>query len=700
MKISILLPYKENYNFKEAGAVSLFVKQISSKSKYSKSLTVYGNTNSKNILSKNYTNVKLNRNILKSSTKIYVENFLKIKNILNSNIIEVHNRPSYIKYIKKKFQNKIFLYFHNDPLSLRGSLSVNERLKLIKDCDKLIFNSNWSKKRFFLNIPSVEIIKNKIFVCHQSSDKIKINFQKKEKIISFVGKLNFSKGYDVFGKSILKILKKYPDWKAVVFGDELRSKIEFKHKNLIYYGFKENKFILNYLKKVSISVTPSRWQEPFGRSNLEASSRGCATIITNHGGLLETSNSSIVLNRLNVTELKKEIEKLINDKNLLLRKQKENYKNFFLTHDYISKKIDQERLNSKEYFFNRNKTIFKIMHITNFNNRFDGRLHYNTSKRINNGFIRLGHNVLSISDRDVVNQNKTFGVLKGINYLQKTIKNNIENFKPDLIVLGHADGVNNETLDYIKSRNIKTTQWFLDPIGKNTPDNIKNKIRLIEKSQFLDTSFITTDPGSLNFRSKNTFFIPNPADPSFEVLNNFKNKNDFDLFFALSHGAHRGILKKGKFDERETFIKKLIIKNKNIKFDIYGINNSEPIWGDNFINNISKSSMGLNLSRGEPVKYYSSDRIVQLMGNGLLTFINHKTFYSDFFNRKEIVTYKNLSDLSYLLQKYKRDDKERKLIAKNGKKKYMKYFNSNLVCQYMIEKTFESKLSKEYLWLK
>ena len=149
MKISILLPYKENYNFKEAGAVSLFVKQILSKSKYRKSITVYGNTNSNDILSKNYKNVKLNRNILKSSTKIYVENFLKIKNILNSDIIEIHNRPSYIKYIKEKFQNKIFVYFHNDPLSLRGSSSINERLKLIKDCDKLIFNSNWSKKRFF-----------------------------------------------------------------------------------------------------------------------------------------------------------------------------------------------------------------------------------------------------------------------------------------------------------------------------------------------------------------------------------------------------------------------------------------------------------------------------------------------------------------------------------------------------------------------
>ena len=700
MKISILLPYKENYNHKEAGAVSLFVNQITNKSRYKNSITIYGNTNSKDTLSKNYINVKLNKNILKSSTKIYVENFLRIKDILNSNIIEIHNRPSYVNYINNKFHNKIYLYFHNDPLLLRGSSTVNERLNLIKICDKLIFNSHWSKKKFFSDIPSKEISRSNTFVCHQSSDKVKINFQKKEKIISFVGKLNLSKGYDIFGKAVIKILKKYPDWKAAVFGDEIRSKIEFKHKNLFYYGFKKNKFILDYLKKVSISVSCSRWDEPFGRSNLEASSRGCATIITNHGGLLETSNSSIVLSRLDVVQLKKELEKLITDKDLLLKVQKKNYKNFFLTHEYVAKKIDQERSYSNRFFFHKYDNILKILHITNFNNRFDGRLHYNTSKRINNGFIRLGHNVLTISDRDIINQNKSFNDIKGINYLQKTIRNNIENFKPDLIVLGHADAVNNETLEYIKSKNIKITQWFLDPIGKNTPDNIKNKIRLTDKSKYIDTSFITTDPDSLNFRSRNTFFIPNPADPSFEILNNFKNINDFDLFFALSHGAHRGVLKKGKFDDREIFIKKLMSKNKNIKFDIYGINNTEPIWGDNFLYNISNSSMGLNLSRGNPVKYYSSDRIVQLMGNGLLTFIDHRTSYSDFFNKKEIVTYKNLSDLSYLLQKYKRDDKERKLIAKNGKKKYMKYFNSNIICKYIIEKTFERKLSKEYLWLK
>ena len=110
--------------------------------------------------------------------------------------------------------------------------------------------------------------------------------------------------------------------------------------------------------------------------------------------------------------------------------------------------------------------------------------------------------------------------------------------------------------------------------------------------------------------------------------------------------------------------------------------------------------MGLNLSRGKPIKYYSSDRIAQLMGNGLLTFIDAKTCYSDFFSNKEIITYNNLSDLNYLLQKYKKDKNQRKFIAKNGKIKYMKYFNSDIVCKYIIERTLENKLSKDYIWLK
>ena len=46
------------------------------------------------------------------------------------------------------------------------------------------------------------------------------------------------------------------------------------------------------------------------------------------------------------------------------------------------------------------------------------------------------------------------------------------------------------------------------------------------------------------------------------------------------------------------------------------------------------------------------------------------------------------------------DEKLRKKIGRKGKAKYMKYFNSNLVAQYIIDKTFEMKNSKDFLWTK
>jgi hypothetical protein len=275
-------------------------------------------------------------------------------------------------------------------------------------------------------------------------------------------------------------------------------------------------------------------------------------------------------------------------------------------------------------------------------------------------------------------------------------------FKPELIVIGHADNITNDTFNRIKefNKNIKFSQWFLDPVSKNGPDYKKNKDRFVTKSQYMDSSFITTSPDVLNFKVKNSFFIPNPSDQSFEILNNYKENPINDLFFAMSHGVHRGILKTGKNDKREVFLNKLINQaDKKIKFDFYGFANRQPIWGDKFLSVISNSKMGLNLSRGEPLKYYSSDRISQLFGNGLLTFLDEKTELNDLFSNKEAVFYKNIDDLSEKILKYKKDNKKRKEIAKNGKYKYMKFFNSNIISQYIIDKTFDFKTKNKYIWV-
>ena len=707
MKISILLPFKENYSPNYAGAVSLFVNDTINKSKYKDSINVFGNTSYKKFLSKNYTNIQFKKKLFSSTNKLYVENFIKVENKINSDLIEVHNRPSYIFLIRKNYHKLLFLFFHNDPLQMNGSRSVQDRIKLLNNVDKIIFNSEWCRQRFFHSFNDKSKYLNKTELCYQSTSKIKINFNKKQKIISFVGKLNKAKGYDIFGQTIIKILDKYPDWSSSVFGDEPREKLNFRHKNLNLFGFKKNDYILNHLKKVSISIVCSRWEEPFGRTSLEASSRGAAVIISKRGGLPETSSVAIKLKELSSESLFNEIEKLIKNKKKLLTLQKESYKRFKLTHIYVSKLLDKIRdqflIKEKISLFNIKKNkILKILHLTNFNRRFNGRLQYNTGRRLNNGFVRLGHNVLTLSDRDIIHDNKKILDPTGKKKLQNSIILNYKNFKPDCIVMGHADSIDGDTLTQLRDENkhLRICQWFLDPVHKNAPDYIKNNKRIIKNSNNIDFTFLSSCPSLLKNKINNSFFIPNPADKSFEILKNYETNCPNDVFFAMSHGVHRGILKDGKYDQREKYIKKLIRNNPKIKFDIYGMNKIQPVWGNDFLDAISKSKMGLNLSRGKAAKYYSSDRIAQLLGNGLLTFIDERTLFSDLIGKNSIVHYSNFDDLSYKINKYKKDTKIAKKIAKNGRDIYHKHFNSTIVGDYMLSKLFDYKSKFKFIWEK
>ena len=701
MKISILLPYKENYSSSYAGAVSLFVNSVSKESIYKKGTIIYGSTNYKEKLSSNYINIPLSKEFLKSQSKEYVNKFIEIQKNIKPDIIEVHNRPIYINQLTE-LKTNLVLYFHNDPISMDGSRSAKERIYLLSTCEKIVFNSEWSKKQFLKNLQSFYHKSKKLVVIHQSINQAKVNLKKKKKIISFVGKLNSAKGYDIFCNAIIRVLNKFPDWKAVVAGDEPREVISVDHKNLTNLGFQKHSKILDLFEKTSIAVACSRWEEPFGRTSLEAASRGCAVIISNRGGLPETITNGVILRKLNSSSLYNSIVKLIQNKKQLYDLQSKSKNNFYLTDKYISNKIDNYRslfATNKIKFFNSKliKEKLKILHVTNFNERHNGRLFYNTGKRINNGFIRLGHSVLEFSDRDIVSYYRSLNDIKGSKKLNKKLLEVISNYVPDVLVLGHADLIKVETLDYIKQNypSIKMCQWFLDRMDSEW---INNKRRFLDKIELMDISFCTTDPKSLNINKKHkVLFMPNPVDESFEILKNYENKYfNNDVFFAMSHGVHRGILKKGKFDQRENFINKLVQITPNIRFDLYGMNNIQPIWADDYLLAISQSKIGLNLSQGKPAKYYSSDRFSQLIGNGLMVMIDEKTKIGNFFNKNEIVMYKNISDLSEKIVKYSNDYKLRNNIAKRGRLKYFKYFNSTIVSEFILNKTFEIK--KKYYW--
>ena len=693
MKIATILPYKENYTTSKAQAAAIWVCDFFKYSKYQDTNYVFGNTSTKDYLTKNYININISnlKSKLSSTTKEYCKNIIyKIKNE-NFDIIEIHNRPLIFNYLKKELNSKYILYFHNDPLSMNGSKTSNERLNLLLSLDKIVFVSKWVQDRFFIDLDKK--LSDKTEIVYPSIHKIKKRY-KKDKKITFVGKLNTSKGYDIYKDAIIKILDEYKEWKAYSIGDEDRKRPIINHQNHQELGFLKHKEVLNFLNKSEIAVVPSRWEEPFGRTALESSSRACATIISNKGGLPETTDHCIILKKINSKELYKEIKKLILNTKLRKKLQNDGFKNIKHLVKNNSEFIDRIRDSLIQNFslnYIRNK--LRIINIYNTGQKNFHRL-YNISlgKKFTNGFIRNGHDVLEISDRDFIRQNRNIFQAKNIDKFQDYLVNTSKNYNPDLIFFGHTQNISSETIKEFKNLNdnLIISQWNEDPVMKSLNYSKKNIENINKYSEIVDHNFVTTHPSVLKKQKiniKNLHFLFIPVDKNIECFDVSKKNPIKDLFYAMSHGVNRATLKKGKNDSRIHFLNNLIKKLENIDYDFYGFQNKEPIWGNDFYKALINSKMGLNLSRGLPTKHYSSNRIASLMGNGLLTFVDKKTELDDMFNNKEIVMYENVNDLTNKINFYKKNNHIRSKIASAGRKKYFKLFNELKTTKYIIDKS-------------
>ena len=529
---------------------------------------------------------------------------------------------------------------------------------------------------------------------------IPVYIEKKKKIfnknknITFVGKLNFAKGYDIYRDSIIRILNEFSDWNAFSIGDEKRNKPIIHHPKHTDLGYLTHKNVLKFLEKSEIAVVPSRWEEPFGRTALESSSRACATIISNRGGLPETTDHCVILKKLNPKELYNEIKRLIINHKFRKKIQLDGFNNVKHLIKDNSNLIDDIRGSLlSEFQLNYITNRLRIINIYNLGQKLNHRL-YNISlgKKFTNGFIRNEHDVLEISDRDFMKQNRNFSIKTVKSKFQEYLIETFKNYKPNLVFFGHTKNFNLETIDTFRSlnKNLIISQWNEDPVMESLSYSKSNIENIAFYSSHVDHNFITTDPKIFlkqNNDVKNLHFFFVPVDKNIERFDVFNLNPRKDIFYAMSHGVNRAILKKGKTDERINFLNNLIKKINNINYDFYGFENKEPIWGDYFYQALINSKMGLNLSRGKPTKYYSSNRIASLMGNGLLTFIDKKTHMSDFFNKNDFVSYNGINDLSDKINFYKKNEKLRKKIAENGKKKYFKLFNEQRITKYIISKS-------------
>ena len=348
----------------------------------------------------------------------------------------------------------------------------------------------------------------------------------------------------------------------------------------------------------------------------------------------------------------------------------------------------------------------KILHVSNFGDRHNGRLYWNQCFKISNGFVRNGHNVYNFSDRD----KSRSSVLNKFNQnrsVQKDLLETIKNFNPDLLILGHADRVNLNTLDIIRSKNknIRIIEWNVDNLHL---DNTKNKLQ--KRSKYLDGIFSTTADEKISQCITNNFisFFPNIVDSTIENQKIYENKEyDKDVFFALSHGVGTGKLRsknsnKENLDPRVQFITNLSENLPNIKFNLFGLKNIQPVWANDFLNEISKCFMGICLQRKPLLKYGLSDRIAQYLGNGLMVFIQNETQYYDILkDKKEAVYFDGVDDLIKKIKYYKENKNKALNIAKSGYIKIHTYCNEKIITKYFLDclnGDSEIQLQEKYHW--
>lgn len=689
--IAILLPYKEKYNLDKAGAASIWVKDYLSISKLKNQTLIFGNLDKKDKpLTKNFVNIDLTKTYIRKNiqyTKHLYDYHLKNK----FNIIEIHNRPESLLYlIKKKISAKLIFMFHNNPQDMRSSKSIKDRIFIAENTDQIYFVSRWVKDKFFEGLPFNH--RNNCEILYPAIKPLK-KFPKKDNLIIFSGKLNSSKGFDLYGKAVIKILDKYKSWNAIAIGNEPREKFNFNHKNFKILDWVKHDDILDYYKKASISVVPSRWLEPFGRTAMESAAYGCATITTRNGGLPETFNNELFLEKINDIELYKLIEKLIKNNIYRKRIQKKNFSNVINNINEKVSKLDEfkNHILLPKVFFNK-KAKLKILHVSTFDERSDHRLfNISISQKLSKGFIRNDHDVINFSYRNYLSKN----ILRHRNeIINNKVINICNHYRPDLLVLGHNNFLYRNNLEKIKYNfKSKIALWYEDALGhKGEGPNWRQNLTLIENNNhYIDNYFVTTHPDEIKtiISKKKMNFLPIPVDENIENLEIYNSRNRYkDLFFALSHGVNFGDLKKRKTDEREIVINNLMKKFPKINYNFLGIANEKPKWNYDFFDELLKTKMALNLSRGKPLKYTSSNRIAALIGNGIYTFIDKKTNFKDFFNENEVGSYKDLDDLGSKIEKLKSKPNLINKYGKAGRDKYFKLFNTKKISKEIIDIIF------------
>ena len=252
------------------------------------------------------------------SIEYYLKKTQQVLHKRQYDLIIIENRPGYVLKLTSFSKAKLVIHLENN------FLNINTRnAKEIYNVSSIIINtSNFITQQ----VRSINPQDKKCVTVYNGIDtdyfyraeKYKreiFNIKDNDFIIAYSGRLNEEKG-------VLELVKAFkliniPNSRLLIIGasfygkdkatnpfvQQLIQEVSPIKSQVFFTGFIDYHEIPSYLKMADIAVVPSKWEEPFGLTVVEAMAAGLPLITTQSGGIPEIcTKTAIIVERENLVD--------------------------------------------------------------------------------------------------------------------------------------------------------------------------------------------------------------------------------------------------------------------------------------------------------------------------------------------------------------------------------------------------------------
>ncbi len=235
----------------------------------------------------------------------YVMGMIGILRRARPDLMEVHNRPEIALALSWLFpRTPVGLLLNNDPTDMRTARSSAARARLLHRLRPVMASSDYLRRRFMEGVDPgagrVELLYNCLDIAAVPAPI------PRENTILFAGRVVRDKAPDSFVSACALVLPDLPGWRAEIIGadgmnansretDFVRQvRAQAAVAGVEMAGYRDHPQVLEAMSRAAIVVVPSRWNEPFGLTALEAIACGAPLIVAPRGGLPEVAGDAAV----------------------------------------------------------------------------------------------------------------------------------------------------------------------------------------------------------------------------------------------------------------------------------------------------------------------------------------------------------------------------------------------------------------------